>query len=254
MRSLPYTLTLLLATFLTATYASAQQPTIVHASPVRNPDLLQIQNDWRQGQMLESLGYPVTSRFNLGGPLTLVSAECGMANAFYVADKRSIVLCLEIVPHLADQLIRDHGREWPRERLIQTLSGSLAFVYFHEVGHALIHMLQLPVLGREEDAADQVSTYILLNEPSVPPAAIYGALRFFRDRQAFFAKRHMTGEHSLNPQRIANIACWAYGSDSAKYAWAIKYAGLPASRAQRCESEYQLLKRSVEGLLAPHQR
>ena len=36
-----------------------------------------------------------------------------------------------------------------------------AFILVHEFGHALIHAFELPVLGREEDAADAVATVFL---------------------------------------------------------------------------------------------
>ena len=37
--------------------------------------------------------------------------------------------------------------------MIEFVVGNMLFVGFHELGHALIHELGLPVLGREEDAA-----------------------------------------------------------------------------------------------------
>ena len=227
---------------------------VEHQPNVKRKDLREIQEDWQRSKTLEALGGFVASRYELNGPLNLVSAECGSANAFYLPERRAIVMCLELVPLLVDQLLKDHGKSTPRERLLEILGGSVAFVYFHEVGHALIHMLGLPVLGREEDAADQISTYLLLNEPRLPTAAIYGALRFFRDRPLFFTQRHMSGEHALNPQRQANIACWAFGSDQQRYNWAVKYASLSQSRAQRCPTEYSQLVRSVETLLSPHLR
>lgn len=45
---------------------------------------------------------------------------------------------------------------------VDTVIGPLFEVSLHETEHALFDMLGLPVLGREEDAADQVAAYILL--------------------------------------------------------------------------------------------
>ena len=36
-------------------------------------------------------------------------------------------------------------------------------VIYHEMAHMLIDQLRLPVLGREEDAADNMATWFLLN-------------------------------------------------------------------------------------------
>ena len=35
-------------------------------------------------------------------------------------------------------------------------------MFLHETGHAVFNMLQIPVLGREEDAADQFAAYLML--------------------------------------------------------------------------------------------
>jgi hypothetical protein len=45
---------------------------------------------------------------------------------------------------------------------IDAIVGPLFDTSLHEFAHALFEMLRVPVLGREEDAADQVSAYIML--------------------------------------------------------------------------------------------
>src|SRR4051794_18952585 len=41
-----------------------------------------------------------------------------------------------------------------RDRLIEFIIGNTLFTLTHELGHAVISEFQLPVIGREEDAAD----------------------------------------------------------------------------------------------------
>jgi hypothetical protein len=36
-------------------------------------------------------------------------------------------------------------------------------MFLHETGHAVFDLLEVPVLGREEDAADLFSAYIMLH-------------------------------------------------------------------------------------------
>jgi Putative metallopeptidase len=38
----------------------------------------------------------------------------------------------------------------------------MLFVFLHETSHALIHEMELPVLGREEDAADAFASITML--------------------------------------------------------------------------------------------
>ena len=44
--------------------------------------------------------------------------------------------------------------EQQRREIIEFVAGNVIFAVVHEVGHMLISELALPVLGREEDAAD----------------------------------------------------------------------------------------------------
>jgi len=48
--------------------------------------------------------------------------------------------------------------------LVEFVAGNMLFVGFHEIGHALVSELHLPVLGREEDAADSFATLAMLEE------------------------------------------------------------------------------------------
>jgi Putative metallopeptidase len=229
--------------------ATVHADVVVRYPPAQKPDLQEIQQDWKKGELLEGFGSSIDRMFILNDTLTLVGAECHQPNAYYMPDRKAIVLCLELVPYLADPLIRELGRSVPRERLAEVLGGAVAFVMLHEIGHALIHLFNLPILGREEDAADQISTFFILSEEKFSVQGINGALYFFRNRPLFFTRQHLSGEHGLAPQRRANIACWAYGKDSARFEWALRVANVSQDRAVRCQQEYKQLDASVRKLL-----
>ena len=53
--------------------------------------------------------------------------------------------------------------EQQRRERIEFVAGNVLFAMAHEVGHMLISELGLPVLGREEDAADTFAVMNLLN-------------------------------------------------------------------------------------------
>ena len=42
-----------------------------------------------------------------------------------------------------------------RQELVEFVVGNMLFVLLHEIGHAAITQMDLPVLGRPEDAADR---------------------------------------------------------------------------------------------------
>ena len=93
------------------------------------------------------------------------------------------------------------------------------FVLFHEIGHALIHLWHIPVLGREEDAVDAFSTIFMVRFVQDGQIALWGA-DFFNavGSGQKYGSVQFADEHSLSPQRAYSIACWVYGSDEKKYA------------------------------------
>jgi hypothetical protein len=122
--------------------------------------------------------------------------------------------------------------------------GNLLFVFYHELGHGVIHKLDLPVLGREEDAADQLATLMLMDAGSdavggepVLTAAL-GWLDSWKKRDGEAETSDYFDEHSLDYQRYANIVCLVYGSDPENYGNLVEEWDLPADRAERCQGDY----------------
>ncbi len=85
------------------------------------------------------------------------------------------------------------------------------FFFYHEVGHALIHVLDLPTTGREEDAVAQLSTHILAYEaedgdvPTLDAALAF--LEWSKEARQSNAESPYWDEHSLNEQRFFNLVC-----------------------------------------------
>ncbi|MCB9270422.1 MAG: hypothetical protein H6561_12805 [Lewinellaceae bacterium] len=48
------------------------------------------------------------------------------------------------------------------EELDEILYEELEFTLYHEVGHALIEVLQLPTVGRQEDVVDEFALYVCM--------------------------------------------------------------------------------------------
>ena len=83
----------------------------------------------------------------------------GVSNAWYENDVVSV--CYE---YIYDATVAAKKRSRPAsldER--DVIAGAFFDVFLHEVAHAVFDFLNLPVLGREEDAADQVAAYVMLS-------------------------------------------------------------------------------------------
>lgn len=237
--------------FVTPLALAAQENVQVHYVAPRNPNLQPIARAFSDGRLLES--FAGVFRTNIRFPRTfhLVARECGVQNAFYDPQQNAINLCYELMNSMLLGITQAFAARNGMERAGNIYGGALAFVVMHELGHALIKNFNVPVLGKEEDAADQIAIYLMLlsKDKQLTTNAVVGAHWFFRQKSFLYTRAHFADEHSLDPQRQYNIVCWTYGSDANYYRQLAIYARLPQHRAQRCEDEYRQLKRSVTSLI-----
>ncbi|MNF83415.1 hypothetical protein D3C85_1097400 [compost metagenome] len=135
------------------------------------------------------------------------------------------------------------------------------FTLLHEMGHLLIAELELPVLGREEDAADQIGFISLfLSYDQHHDAGFYAKLLDIADYWRLEWRRpkpdneevHAWDSHGLDAQRFYNLACLIYGSDPDELEWVPELTGLPVERALYCDQEYAQVRRALTWVMQNH--
>ncbi|WP_170848342.1 DUF4344 domain-containing metallopeptidase [Devosia sp. YR412] len=129
------------------------------------------------------------------------------------------------------------------------------FVLYHEVGHLLFDQLQLPVLGREEDAADNVATWTLLRQKTAEAdqALKDAAQGWILSGIAYDSgglESDYAAAHSLDKQRAYQIVCLMVGMDDDAFEPVASEYRLERDRQKSCQSDYDTINRSLEGLLA----
>ncbi len=146
-----------------------------------------------------------------------------------------------------------------REQLAEFVSGNMLFVLLHELGHTTIGELELPVLGREEDAADAFASLTLINIKSefsdhVLAEAAKGW--FMADRRDKKEGEPVVyyDEHGLNQQRAYQIVCYMIGADPIRFKDLAEETKLPKDRQQSCNEDYRKAAKSWGVVLQPHVR
>ena len=130
----------------------------------------------------------------------------------------------------------------------------MSLFLFHELGHCLIDVWDLPATGKEEDAVDQLAIVILLDGTKEGENMVVNAARWFflisRDQRV--ADLAFWGEHSLELQRSYNLLCLTYGSNPQRNQWMVANNLLPVERAQGCPAEFKRVDRAWQRLLTPY--
>lgn len=141
-----------------------------------------------------------------------------------------------IEPDIAD--LDPRAFEYVRTNIISTV--------YHEMAHALIDTMEIPVYGQEEDAADVFSVVMVEAAYSEQEALRInqGAARGFESDHVLRVKKgrewNWADEHGPDMQRYFNIVCLTYGAHTrARKAFA-KDMKLPDDRAEFCNEEYDV--------------
>ena len=197
----------------------------------------------------QELADSLNEAFSLPTDIYIAADKCGQSNAFYEPAKKQLLMCYELYAEL-DEVFKD---EYPKEaERDDAVAGAFTFIFFHELGHALIDVYELPITGKEEDAVDQLSTWILTDGTDEGEAtAINGAVAFALFGDDDNGKLAFWDEHSLNQQRFYNTICLVYGNNPKKYEEFVKNGTLPKDRAGRCSGEYAQIDNAWSKLLAP---
>jgi len=220
--------------------------------PPKNPAHQQVYELLKERQSLEKF-QELLSPFRLQWTLNISLAECdGEADAMY--SDGTITICYEYIEDLRKNM---PAKTTPAGiEPIDTLVGPFVDTVLHEFAHALFDYLDIPILGREEDAADQVSAFIYLQLGKTEArrlimGTVYTYMLEVEDTDppsiAEFADEHSTSE-----QRRFNLLCMAYGADSELFEDVAAWGGMPEERADICEEEFELIAHAYQTLIGPH--
>jgi hypothetical protein len=229
------------------------QVRVVHLPP-REAKHLPIHEALKERRILELLR-SFLGAFRLPRKLTLEVKGCdGRVDAYY--EKDTATLCYEYV-----ELIQQHAPKVGTPGGVtrdDAIVGAIVDTILHEAGHAVFDMLEIPVLGREEDAADFFSAYILLRFVPDDARRLIAGVGFMLASEARAGMgelpkpKALAGQHGLPAQRRYNILCMAYGADPKTFGNAVVRGGLPTERAEGCAEEYKTLQRAMRRLIRPY--
>jgi len=206
--------------------------------PPKSEKFLPVLDRLKQHKVLEQLSQ-FLSPLKLPHKFYLVTNECGKINAFYSSDVRAIILCYEFIDFI--ERIAPKPNDPPGEfNRDEVLIGATAGVMLHEGGHAVFDMLEVPLFGREEDAADAMASFIALQfNKDVARTVVRGFAYVWKTFGNPKEWGDYSDEHGTSGQRFYNVLCLAYGGDPATFKEFVDKGWLPKERAEGCASEYQ---------------
>jgi Putative metallopeptidase len=175
----------------------------------------------------------------------------GDDDAWYDAEDRTITVCYEYLEKVRGIMLKSAMPNGVTPN--NAVRGPLLEVFLHEVGHALFDQLHIPILGREEDAADQFAAFFLLHlgEQTARDTVLSVAWMYAQEaKDAEIGNADLADIHGLSGQRFYTVLCLAYGSDPELFADLVSNHNLPEDRAEGCADEYRQVAYAIRTLMS----
>jgi len=238
----------------------------IRYEPPKNPEHQELYERLKENQVLETVK-EILAPLRLPEPgLLIKTMGCdGMINSWYnngdPGDAGPTVhMCYELLQNIINITPAEEVR--PNVTQHDAITGQFMFWTLHETGHAVFDIYQVPLFGREEDAADLFAAYIMLHFGKDQArrwveGAAYTSDEFMADVP--WGKNYAS-VHGLPEQRFYNLICLAYGADPATFAdvtgdmanMLTKHGALPKRRADDCNYEFQSMDRAFKTQIRPH--
>jgi hypothetical protein len=234
----------------------------IEYEPPKNPEHQMLYDTLKQHQVLEMLER-MLSPFRFPVELTIKTMGCdGLADSWFSYDDSipTVHLCYELLQHIMNTKPTETTpvlKIMPHDAVV----GQFLFWSLHEAGHAVFHIFEVPLFGREEDAADQFAVYMMLQfgmdqAHRWVEGAAYAAHQFVMDykENPGVQKRlqNFSSVHGLPEQRFYNGLCLAYGADGPLFADVVATGLLPKIRAAHCQHEYETFDYAFNTIIRPH--
>jgi hypothetical protein len=221
----------------------------------KNPAHMPLYNMLREARLLEKvkeflspIRLPATERI----VLRLVGCD-GVLNAYFFKDE--VKICYEYFEYIQKYTAK-------AERFGLTVKdamiGPVVEVFLHEVGHAVVQILDIPYFGRQEDTADYFATYVLLQFAKddarrlILGASLLAGTEAMEEQSKAPELRLLADTHALPAQRYYNRWCMAYGADPELFGDAMALGMLPQHRARGCRYEWLTNEFAFKTLIAPY--
>jgi len=189
--------------------------------------------------------------------ITVKLDQCGSAGTHYKPGG-AVTLCYEYVANLEQAApnvrVTIGGQTFTRD---DALIGSFVHLALSETARAAFDVLEIPVWGREEHAADRVAGFLMFQFGEKVAYRTLVGTSWFLSQSSVVQTGLPTGDFSYTRavdgetlQRFYNMICIALGGDGTRYAFLKK--SLPQGRADNCRWEYLQLVRSFNDTFMPY--
>ena len=204
----------------------------------KNPAFRPIYDVLKKRQVLEELR-AFMAPLNMPHKLLVKTDECGGRTTAQYEHDGPVTICYEFVASI-ERLAPKETTELGVSRNV-ALTGAFVMGALHEMAHAVFDILEVPVWGREDDAADKLAAFIMLQfGPDVALTTFKGAAHFLDASNTTWAAADFANVQSPEAQRYYNYLCLAHGGPASEAfkPFLTQVGFIKLARSKLCIKEY----------------
>ena len=234
---------------------------ILKYTDTKNPKYQRIKDYLQKSGVLANLVAELNQKLLLPVNITILMTE--KDDMFYEPDTREI--------HIGYRVLVVHEKEYKKrypdasdEDAQDYATDAVEFFTFHELGHALIDVYHLPVVGNQEEAGDNLASIISLEYYKDGLQVVLDAAETFdiwdEETGGKVFEAEFQDVHPLNPSRYYNVLCLAYGRDPKQVMKVLKDVNNKVlldfidQQGDSCKEEYAEQKAAWFKLLKKHMK
>jgi hypothetical protein len=231
-----------------------------------DPAYSAIYEDLRRRQILEEVR-EFLSPVRLPDKVLIKTEQCDAPESPYQPGS-PVTICYEYIAKLAALAtkIPANGTTPRGVTRDDAMVGAIAQAVLHEMSLVVFDQQKIPVWGREDDAADKLAGFLMLQmDNNTSHRLMNGAAFFFEASDRTWTGSDFSDVKSTEAQRFYNYLCIAYGKDQKAFGDFVQPSGqqagggvsskredlLPQARAVRCRGEYADFKLGYDTLIKP---
>jgi hypothetical protein len=198
-----------------------------------------------QSEINELFAGVSNSVFSFNQPVTI---QYGVIDGpLYDPENHTVQMPYEFYQQALSYFKKHHYEKTYDKTAKQAALDTLLHTLFHEIGHAFIADQNIPILGKEEDAVDNLAAILMIEYLNNGDDRVISAADMFafesEDRPDYYDFGEYIDEHSFDLQRYFSTLCLVYGSNPKKYHYLLEEVEKEylAERKEFCQYQYQNL-------------
>ena len=223
-----------------------------------NGELKGVQQRLKNRYVLETLR-EFLSALRLPRELTVRTAQCSpnaneIVTSLEYEPQRPVTICYELIDKI-EKIAVAHTRNEDLQRKV--VVGAFVQAALQETAYGIFDVLEIPVWGRDFDAADRLAAFIIMQfGDDVANYVMGGTINLFYWSDKTWQGSEFASRASPDPQRFYNYACIAAAASPWLFSSYVKDKVIPADRAGPdgawCDGEYAQVRKAFNLRLMPN--